>query len=116
MMPRIRNPEHRMNTALRYRCCAEANIRPDSKRAELVELSAVIADEWYEANPMRVGSPQSEDRYHRDCTAHVGTQVRMKCGFFLWMMVFQYLLSICYTVWKWRREANGDIHGASNPR
>jgi hypothetical protein len=103
-----------MNTALRYRCCAEANIQPESKRAELVELSAVIADEWYEANPMRVGSPQSEDRYHRDCAVHVGTEVRMKCGVFLWLMVFSYLLSICYTVWKWRRDTNGDTQGASN--
>ena len=115
MMSSIRNPENRINTALRYRCCAAAKIQPESKRAELVELSAVIADDWYQANPMRVGSVQCEDLYHLDCADHVSKQVRMKAGFFLWMMVFSYLLSICYTVWKWRRDAHGDTQGASKP-
>ena len=94
-----------MNTSLRYRCCAAVDIDPTSRKGETVEQAATIADAWYAANPMPMGSAAVASRHHKACSSHVSSEIRMKCGLITWLTIFSCLLSICYTVWQWRRQA-----------
>jgi hypothetical protein len=93
---------------LRHRCCSAVNINPNSKKGDLIETAAGIADAWYEAHPMPCGSYESLDRHHRRCGAHVGSEIRMACGVLTFISVFSCILSLCYTVWSWRRELKKD--------
>jgi hypothetical protein len=91
-----------MKPSLKSACCAACRVNENGPKAAIVERAAGWANDFYDANPMPCGSASVVKRYHKQCAAHVGQQVRVGCGVLTFLSLFSMILSICYTTWSWR--------------
>ena len=91
-----------MRPSLKTAVCTACGVSESSPKAAIVERAAGWANEFYDSNPMPCGSRAIAERYHKQCAAHVGQQVRVGCGVLTFLTLFSMLLSICYTTWSWR--------------
>ena len=106
MLQEKRMPRRKIDRDLVNRCCKDAQIEPNSKKVGLVDQAAQFADDWYAQNPMPCGSGAAVDQHHQACRSHVESEMRMTCGVISLLTIISCLLSICYTVWRWRHEAS----------
>ena len=60
--------------------CQAINEPETGPKAELIELAAQYADEWYEANAMPCGSQNRAESYHQSCRANVEARCRSTMG------------------------------------
>lgn len=94
-----------MRESRKQRCCRVCCLPENGPEGNLVDQAAALADEWYESNPMPCGSSAATERYHDACKEHVEQKMTCALGALAMLGIIYYLVTICYTVWHWRREA-----------